>query len=94
MEQIAFDHSQPLALSATTTGDYSNDPRYPEENVANHFQPQEFDAATTGDYSDPHWYTEHNASDHFEPHDEAHNATNEALTTALRRMEEILMSDF
>ncbi|XP_009370826.2 NAC domain-containing protein 41-like [Pyrus x bretschneideri] len=94
MEQIAFDHSQPLTLTATTIGDYNNDPRYPEENAANHFQPQEFEAATTGDYSNAHWYTEHNAADHFEPHDEAHNATNEALTTALKRMEEILMSGF
>ncbi|KAM1041927.1 hypothetical protein FF1_031091 [Malus domestica] len=94
MEQIAFDHLQPQALTATTTGDYINDPRYTEENAANHFQPQEHYAATTGDYSNADWYTEQNAADHFEPHDEAHNATNEDLTTALRRMEEILMSGF
>ncbi|CAN6561216.1 unnamed protein product [Malus baccata var. baccata] len=65
-----------------------------KENAANHFQPQEHYAATTGDYSNAHWYTEQNAANHFEPHDEAHNATNEDLTTALRRMEEILMSGF
>ncbi|CAN6694042.1 unnamed protein product [Malus baccata var. baccata] len=97
IEQIAFDHFQPQALTATTTGDYINDPRYTEENAANQFQPQEHYAATTGDYGNAHWYTEQNAADHFEPHDEAHvahNATNEGLTTALRRMEEILMSGF
>ncbi|KAM1169240.1 hypothetical protein ACFX19_031587 [Malus domestica] len=94
IEQIAFDHFQPQALTATTTGDYIYDPRYKEENAANHFQPQEHYSATTGDYGNAHWYTKQNAADHFEPHDETHNATNEDLTTALRRMEEILMSGF
>ncbi|CAN6694036.1 unnamed protein product [Malus baccata var. baccata] len=93
-EENAANHFQPQGLYAATTGDYSNAHWYTEENAANHFQPQEHYAATTGDYSNAHWYTEQKAADNIEPHDEAHNATNEDLTTALRRMEEILMSGF
>ncbi|KAM1041921.1 hypothetical protein ACFX2I_030996 [Malus domestica] len=91
---MAFDHFQPQALTATTIGDYSTNPRYTEQNVANHLQPQGLYAATTGDYSNAHWNTEQNAADFFQPRDKAHNATNEDLTIILRRMEEILIGRF